>query len=391
VRPDFPAAGFASRCHYGEYLGHVLDTTAAAGGARLRHIRSRVVDLRPHRGRLRIRLADRTPCSVDAVVLAFGHAKPSTSWAPSAVRRSPVFVADPWAPAGRIPRPIAGDDVVLVGTGLTAIDMAMQWSAPGVRVHLVSRHGMLPLPHADRTPCFPIELPRGTLELRRVERLVFDAIRSAGGDWRRVVDGLRPVTNDVWRRLPDPDRRRFLATGVRRWDRVRHRVAPEVYDWLEQRRRDGSLVVHPGGVVAADPIGQRIRLELGDGASVVAAAVVNCTGPDGRLAASSDPFHRRVLSSGSGRTGPLGLGLATEDDGRVRPRRGNPLTVWTIGPPRRGELWETTAIPEIRAQAVELAAAIVRTFGGDPGDVVRPAGSYLPRAGGSIDADVLVP
>ncbi|MGH8895204.1 MAG: FAD/NAD(P)-binding protein, partial [Actinomycetes bacterium] len=53
------------------------------------------------------------------------------------------------------------------------------------------------------------------------------------------------------------------------------------------------------------------------------------------------------------RTGPLGLGLAT-DDGRLLGVEAD-LPVWTLGALRRGELWETTAIPEIRVQAADVA------------------------------------
>jgi uncharacterized NAD(P)/FAD-binding protein YdhS len=267
---------------------------------------------------------------------------------------------------------------VLVGTGLTAVDLAMQWAKPGVRVHLVSRHGMLPLPHtAAPAPCLPTGLPDGRLELRTLRRLVFDAIREADGDWRRAVDGLRPVTDEAWRRLPEPERRRFLAAGLRRWDRVRHRVAPEVSEWLTDRRRDGSLVVHAGGVVAAARAGRRIRVDFGDGSSVAAAAVVNCTGPDCHPGANADPLIRRLLAAGIARPGPLELGLATDAEGRLRTRRDTTLDIWTLGPLRRGELWETTAIPEIRSQAAHLSAVVVGALQGRPARHGLPAASAV--------------
>ena len=36
-------------------------------------------------------------------------------------------------------------------------------------------------------------------------------------------------------------------------------------------------------------------------------------------------------------------------------------TVWVVGPLRRGRRWETTAIPEIRAQAADLAFSLGRS------------------------------
>ncbi|MFM7878658.1 MAG: hypothetical protein ACKO8M_19880, partial [Microcystis panniformis] len=36
-------------------------------------------------------------------------------------------------------------------------------------------------------------------------------------------------------------------------------------------------------------------------------------------------------------------------------------TLYTLGNPRKGDLWETTAIPELRLQAAELARDLLRS------------------------------
>jgi hypothetical protein len=59
------------------------------------------------------------------------------------------FVADPWR-TDRESRLPAGSDVLLVGAGLTMADMARRWAVDGVRLHVVSRHGALPLPSRSR-------------------------------------------------------------------------------------------------------------------------------------------------------------------------------------------------------------------------------------------------
>ena len=65
------------------------------------------------------------------------------------------------------------------------------------------------------------------------------------------------------------------------------------------------------------------------------------------------------------RPDPLRLGLdvdldgaALAADGRGAEVGGSPIHV--IGPLRKGGLWETTAIPEIRRQAADLAGVILR-------------------------------
>jgi hypothetical protein len=230
----------------------------------------------------------------------------------------------------------------------------------------VSRHGMLTLPHATAPqPPLPAGDGPAPASLAEARRLLFDRIRAAGGDWRRAVDGLRPVTSAWWAALDEPSRRAFLGTAARRWDRVRHRVDPAVHEWLEQRRSEGSLVVHAATVSEATPGPGHLRVTLTDGSVIRAAAVLNCTGAGTSVSASADPLLMNLLAAGLITPGPLDLGLATDPSGRVVPAAatggagGKPPAVWAVGPLRRGELWESTAIPEIRVQAATLARDLV--------------------------------
>ena len=360
VSADFPADGFVARMHYRDYLAHVLDDAVrTAQGVQLTHVRARATDLRRHGRRLRVTFDDGTSRPIDAAVLATGHDAPSTSWAPAALSRSARFVADPWAGA-REPSVPAGGQVLLVGAGLTMADMAMRWGRAGVRVHVTSRHGMLPLPHADEASAcaLPAALPEGPLSLSSARRLVFSHIRTTG-DWRAAIDGLRPVTSDLWQRLDDAGREAFLRIGARRWDRARHRVDPAIHAWLEQRRTDGALETHRGGVVAAVETESGLDVTLGDGTRVHVDTVVNCTGADGSVRTNADPLVMNLLESGLARPGMLDLGFATDTAGRLAAAGATPAAIWAIGPLRRGQLWESTAIPEIRSQAADLAQSVV--------------------------------
>jgi uncharacterized NAD(P)/FAD-binding protein YdhS len=356
VAADFPAGGFAPRIHYGQYLADVLDAAGREADVCVETVRARVTDVTPIGRRLRISLADGRSHSADGVVLALGHGEPTIGWAPPALRNSRRFVADPWRTTPDI-RLGFGDEVVVVGAGLTAVDMAQQWGRAGTRVHVVSRHGMLPLPHtaSPQPGVTSLDSPVPTLALAR--RTVFTAIREAGGDWRRVIDGLRPVTAAVWAELPEGERRMFLRAACRRWDRVRHRVDPAVHSWLEQRRADGSLVVHDGSVADAYIEDDRPVLTLTDGSVIRAAAVLNCTGSCTSIDRSSDALMMNLLTHELVRSGPLDLGLATDLRGRLRGRAG--AAMWTLGPLRRGQLWESTAVPEIRVQAQDLATDVL--------------------------------
>jgi uncharacterized NAD(P)/FAD-binding protein YdhS len=363
VHVGFPAGGFAPRLHYAEYLTHTLDE-ALGDGVTVEHVRAKVDDVRRHGRRLRLMLGDGTSRPADAVVLAMGHGEPSCAWAPEALQRSARFIADPWR-ANSAPTVKAGDDVLLVGAGLTMADMAQRWGRRGVRLHVASRHGMLPLPHAAE-PQPAIAAPELTgdqpLSLAEVRRLIFTQVRAADGDWRRGVDSLRPVTSQLWRRMDDDTRARFLATAARRWDRVRHRVDPSLHEWLDQRTTDGSMVVHAATVTGAHEDQDGLHVRLGDGTALTVAAVLNCTGTTVGLRSSDDPLVLNLLNSGTARPGSLDLGFATDAAGRVVAGAGEQAAIWTVGPLRRGELWESTAIPEIRSQAADVAGSVVASL-----------------------------
>ena len=367
VAADFPVGGFAPRIHYAQYLADVLDTAARASAqVHLDIVRARVTDVTVIGRRLRISLDDGRSRPADAVVLALGHGEPATGWVPAELRRSPRFVADPWRTTPDIQLEF-GDDVVVVGAGLTALDLAQQWGRSGTRVHVVSRHGMLPLPHATSPASAVPSVDALAPTVAAARRSVFTAIRKADGDWRRVVDGLRPVTADTWAGWAEGERRTFLRAACRRWDRVRHRIDPALHAWVEQRRADGSLVVHDGTVAAASTDGDHPVLSLTDGSVIRAAAVLNCTGSCTSIDRSSDPLMMNLLTNGLVTSGPLDLGLATDGRGRLSGSGGG-APMWTLGPLRRGQLWESTAVPEIRAQAQQLAADVLAAL---PAETVR--------------------
>ncbi|WP_225438570.1 FAD/NAD(P)-binding protein [Candidatus Frankia nodulisporulans] len=369
VAVDFPPGGFAPRQFYADYLRHTLEETLrAASGVRCEQVRARATDIRRHGRRLRLTLDDGTSHPVDGVVLALGHGASTTSWVPSALARSPRFIADPWRSQAEAYVP-TGSDVLLVGAGLTMTDMAQRWSRAGVRLHVTSRHGLLPLPHAvePAPPLAAPRLPAGPMSLGQARRLVFAHIRAAGGDWRRAVDALRPLTAELWSRLPVADQATFLATTVRRWDQVRHRVDPAVHAWLEQRRTEGSLVTHAARVVGARETETGVEVSLSDGSRVLAAAVLNCTGAGSGVRTSHDPLVMNLLAAGLATPDALDLGFATDASGRLAAADGPHPAIWAIGPLRRGQLWESTAMPEIRGQAAALAPALVAALPGPRG------------------------
>ncbi|MGW4466587.1 FAD/NAD(P)-binding protein [Micromonospora sp. NPDC004704] len=367
-RPAVAAGDFMPRSWYGDYLRDVLGGVGRDAPGRLRIVRDRVRRIVDTGGRVRAELESGEWLSADRTVLAIGapaSADPAQRWPASGARGS-GYVRDPWLP-GALDTVPPDQPVLLVGTGLTAVDVALSLDAAGHRGPMVavSRHGLLPnAQHRPGPPApVPTALPQAPESLRRLVRQV-RALVEAGADWRAVVDGLRPRLDTYWAGFSSADRDRFLRHLARHWEVHRHRMAPEIADEVGRLRDTGRLAVRAAVVEAIEPRSEGgLNVRLGHRAPASGAddrldgygAVVNCTGP-GRLPASADPLVRQLLADGLARSGPYGLGLDVDHAGAVLGRDGTPTApLWTLGSPRRGRLWETTAVPEIRGQARGIA------------------------------------
>src|SRR6059058_135432 len=110
-----------------------------------------------------------------------------------------------------------------------------------------------------------------------------DAHVAQGGDWRSVIDGLRPYTQRLWRELPPASKRRFLEHARAWWDVHRHRMAPEVEARITDALCAGRLTVMAAKMAGIEPneAGARVRYRRrgqSDIHSMQAGAIVDCTG-----------------------------------------------------------------------------------------------------------------
>jgi uncharacterized NAD(P)/FAD-binding protein YdhS len=76
---------------------------------------------------------------------------------------------------------------------------------------------------------------------------------------------------------------------------------------------------------------------------------------------SRNQLGRTLIARGIAQPGPLGVGYRVDPaTGAVISSAGDPeATILTIGPLRRGEVWESIAMPEVRVQAADVANAVL--------------------------------
>jgi uncharacterized NAD(P)/FAD-binding protein YdhS len=390
---------FAPRIEWGRYLDETLSRTYAHDDhVSLRHLRVRATGLRREDSGVIVTCDDGQVVVGDAVVLATGEKPPGIAWAPEALLRSAFFVPDPWAPGAVdvVRRDLAGPpEVLLVGTGLTMVDVVLSLTGPTQRpdrrIHAVSRHGELPKRHADELQLAAIPeiddwgSALADYRVRATEHIT--RVQEATGDWRPAVDGLRTVVQSLWQRLDEADRVEFLRTDASTWGRLRHRMPPGSADVLAALRASETLTIAPGEIADAEPLtAGGLRVTLKDGSVREVGWVVNCTGTSTVVRPGLDPLVDDLLEPRAGvslaRLSTAGLGFETRGGRLVDSVDSTEAPIWTLGSVRRGELYESTAIPEIRTQAAQVAGAVLEEVAPEPRRLAdgRVVGGHHPVA-----------
>jgi uncharacterized NAD(P)/FAD-binding protein YdhS len=368
--PDAKPDSLAPRRLYGQYLQEVLKQTLRAGGeSYFSHIRAEVIDAEAAESGARLALSDGMTVRAQRVVLALGN--PASCPTPSLLRRGleDRWHLSPWlGDALRVRFP--GERILLLGTGLTAVDavLALHNQETACQVYMLSRRGILPKLHNLRVPVGAPPMLRNRGNLRRLVQEVrghIETARQADLCWRAIVDGLRPISNEVWQELSVKDQHRFVRHLKKYWEPHRHRMAPEICERLDGYKASGTLQIMAGRLQECSrgrSTQVRVSLKAGGERVVDVDRIISCTGIQESYTNSPRPLIRSLMDNGLACANDLGMGFRTDGLGALMDGNMSPSSVFfTLGPPRRGELFETTAVPEIRAQAQALALRLAHS------------------------------
>lgn len=356
--PQFSQDSFVPRLIYGDYLRELLEREMQRQPGRLTLVHNDAIGLELAE-QARITLADGQVVTADFAVLAVGNLPPHHPAGFGDHLAPDLYAGDPWtaeATAGLGD----GDTVLILGTGLTMVDMALRLEAEGFggRIVALSRRGLLPHRHGEQEACAPIEErpePRASALLRAVRR------RAGVVGWRNAVDELRQFTQSMWRAADHSARKRFLRHLRPWWDIHRHRLAPTVANRIAAMVDRDQLTVMAAGTRRAEPDGAGLRVTFkprGEAAerSMTFRRAINCTGPQGNLDAATDPLLQGMVRDGLIRPDALAIGIDVDAQSRVIGADGVPNErLYAIGPMTRGASWEIVAVPDIRQQVWALA------------------------------------
>lgn len=354
---DAPSA-FIPRVTYGEYLRELLEAALRDSNGRLTLIRDEVHDVELADG-VKVRLRDRT-LDADAAVLAVGNLPPHDppGLDPEALTAS-RYKGNPWDTS--VPEGLSADDTVLViGTGLTMIDVVLLLDARGFKGRIValSRRGLLPRPHGPGADWERIAERPATVASDLVHE-----VRARGDSigWRNAVDELRPFTQAMWGNASEAERGRFLRHLRPWWDVHRHRLAPEVHARLTAVVERGQLEVIAGKTMGfaetPDGIEVKLRRRGAEAAETLKVQrIINCTGPLGDLNRTEEPLLQKLASKGVIRPDAAHLGIDVDNQGQTINAEGKPNgDLYALGPMTRGAFWEIVAVPDIRTQTWNVA------------------------------------
>lgn len=233
----------------------------------------------------------------------------------------------------------------VIGSGLTAVDVVLSlvklgWRGP---IDVYSRSGRWPLAHPPTALAASEWRVQPSTRARSLVGQVRAAMAQPEVDPRAVIDGLRSHTRDLWLQLPALEQRRLQRHVLGAFARIRHRMAPQVHAQLAALSATGQLRLHrarahqvpalPAGSLKIEACGQR--------------ALPALTG-----------LTRALTTAGLAHEAASARGLAATLDGRLSEAADPPL--YAIGALLSGHWLESTAVPELRAQAATVAARLAR-------------------------------
>lgn len=352
---------FVPRRLYGDYLEDILRAAAANVPGRLSLLREEAVALRETAESVETLLAGGGRLVSQVAALAVGH-----ETRPARGRGIAVHVGSDED------TPLPPDaPVMILGSGLSMVDAWISLAEAGHRgqVTVISRHGLVPEAHRDVAPLdidaaavpFGAGLTRLTGWLRELVRRT----QARGGDWRSVVDGLRPHNQALWQSWPPAQKRRFLRHVRPWWSVHRHRLPADLHARLKEAMANGRLrlvaaefvdVERSGAGVTATirPRGARRRERI----DVV--RLYDCGGVSLDVETSANPLLRHLVRSGAARPDPMRIGLDVDEHCRLVGADGAPSArLRAVGPLTRGRYFEIEAIPDIRVQCEMIARSIL--------------------------------
>lgn len=336
---------------------------------KLHHHQTEAIDIivEGNSPKYKVQLRDGLRINADRIMLSLGNFSPGPPRnASDSLINSDQYHADPWK-EGLTESISQYEDVLIIGSGLTMVDVVCMLHRKGHKGKMisVSTHGFFPQVHKQVSayPDFYEELKNydTVVETYSVFKHHLRKAKAQGIDWRAVVDAIRPHNQTIWKNWNTIQKRIFIEHLRHIWGVARHRMPEANATILNEVLQSGQLQIHAGRIQKADLRDKKVFVRFFERGNKtlseqVADRAINCTGPQSNLQKVGSTLLNNLYAKGLICNDELGMGLLANEHGALFSSSGEASeSLFTMGPPMKGILWEITAVPEIRQQAYDLA------------------------------------
>lgn len=362
---------FIPRKLYGDYLHNLFHwysrILADEKEMRLELVHDEVTDLQIENHHAIVTLAEGKTMTADKVVLAVGNQEPSAFRLRGLDINSPKYIGNPWI-GWEEKLPAKEQNLLIIGTGLTMVDaflslQDLNWQG---KIFAVSRNGLLPLSHFkgfDYPDLVDEKTPLSFPKMFEIFKTHYRAAQAKNLNTAILVDKLRPFTQRIWQSFSLREKRQFNRHFRTRWNVVRHRIAPEIHQQLQDALAQKRLEVIKGRLSLCEETKGAMKISLeshGVKRTIEVGAMVNCTGPKESYVPSESTLFNNLFARGTVQADEMNMGLKIAPNFEVLDGEGKPSDVlFALGAIMKGTLWESVAVPELRSQAFRVAENIV--------------------------------
>jgi uncharacterized NAD(P)/FAD-binding protein YdhS len=370
---EIPASNHVPRKYYGRYINELFNEVLKTSKPyqKIEVIRDEAIDILLKEGKAEVKLKSGNSFRSDKVVLAIGHFPPGHPRSKDAsFIESDRYFRDPWAaPYDQFN---SSDKILVIGSGLTMIDnvLTLYYNGFSGKIFSFSNHGYLPFVYkpSEQYPSFYEEIKKynNVLDIFKVVRKHIKIAGEQGIGWRAVLDSFRYQNQEIWMSWPWEEKQKFLKHLSRIWNIARHRIPYDYDQVLNQLIKSGQLEIKAVKIKSImkgnNDIEVNYRLRKSNEERTDRFDyLLNCTGPQSNYQRLESVLIKNLMSHGYIICDSFHMGLDALPNGTILDREGAPSkNLFTLGPPLKGILGESTAVPELRRQAFDLALLLLR-------------------------------
>lgn len=370
------ANSFLPRKYYGEYLSSIWENAlilADSKQIKINLVEGKVTDITTTDFSVLIEMENNLKLVFTECVVATGNQIPRNHQIKNmGFYKSQFYFQDPW----KLESILNVDEhlpILILGNGLTMVDTVLGLIEHGFKgeIYSISPGGYNILPHLHSGLKYSklIEELKENINIYELFNLVVRHIKIArkfGVSAEPIIDSLRPYTQQIWRSFCDKEKQVFMSKLRHLWGVARHRIPLHSHDKIQKLKTQGKLHIISGRVIDLIESKNYIIAEYFDSKEKVVkklslSRVINCTGPETDFMRLESNILKNGIIKGLWRQDNLKLGIRTEiETFRILNSNGNPHSnLYTIGSNLKGELWESTAVNELRIQAEQLAITLI--------------------------------